>query len=77
MLTDQIRTSIGLRDRRTNRCHRIADSGPCQGHACDDCATCRGGTCCGTVPVKIYRDGNPALSPELYGPPPAEPGIGG
>jgi hypothetical protein len=57
--------------------HPIADSGPCAGHRCDDCATCRGGTCCGTLPVKIYRDGNPALSPELHGPAASKQGLGG
>jgi hypothetical protein len=74
MPIDLTRTARGLHDRRTNRSHRIADSGPCQGHPCDDCATCRGGTCCGTLPMRIYRDGNPALSPEPYRPPTAEPG---
>jgi hypothetical protein len=63
------RTSTRLRDRSVNPSHRVADSGPCKGHACDDCSTCRGGTCCGTVrqpQVKIDRAGNPALSPKPY-----------
>jgi hypothetical protein len=74
MPTDQTRTTLGLRDRGWTRHARpIADSGPCKGHSCDDCATCRGGTCCGTLPIRIHREGNPALSPELYRPQSGEP----
>jgi hypothetical protein len=65
------RTTTPLRDRSVSPFHRIADSGPCKGHACDDCRTCRDGTCCGTVrqpAARIDRDGNPALSPEPYKP---------
>jgi hypothetical protein len=77
MPTDLTRAFLGLRDRGfTRHGHAIAQSGPCKGHACDDCSTCRGGTCCGSLPVKIYREGNPALSPELHGPATAEPGAG-
>jgi hypothetical protein len=61
------RTTTGQHDRYlTGQQHPIAETGPCKGHPCDDCSTCRGGTCCGTVPMRIYREGNPALSPEPY-----------
>jgi hypothetical protein len=71
------RTTIALRDRGwTNLDHPIADSGPCTGHRCDNCPECRGGTCCGSLSRTVNRDGNPALSPELHGPPTAGPETG-
>jgi hypothetical protein len=43
----------------------VAKSGPCRGHVCDECETCKGGTCCGTLPLRaVDREGNPALSPK-------------